>query len=272
MVEINSNCPADLEDELKFDCFPQGNAAKDSCLSRGCCWTPTEKQSVPFCYYSFNYALYSFVNVSRLSEGSYDGVVSDLHFCCTQLTEVDSRIFGHQVGYLEQTGKSGYPEDIPLLKLVATFESRSRLRVKMFDAENQRYEVNVLPDTDTLTAQLPVDDTDYEFFINTDVPGFSVSRKSNQEVVVSLSYSFSLLRIKYIVLNWLGLGPVFVSRCRRLCLFQSVHPDFQFSTCKYFFFHYPFLIVLCVSKLRILFASLGMFTESVNTKTAFGTA
>lgn len=86
-----------------------------------------------------------------------------------------------QVGYLEQTDKSGYPDDVPTLKLVATFETRTRLRVKIFDPLNRRYEVNVL-DSLQPRHELPVTETDYTFSINTDVPGFSVSRKSNQEV------------------------------------------------------------------------------------------
>lgn len=71
----NRNCPIDLEDELKFDCYPEGNAAEVSCLNRGCCWSPTEKQSVPYCYYPSNYALYSFVNITPLEGSRYNGVV-----------------------------------------------------------------------------------------------------------------------------------------------------------------------------------------------------
>ena len=66
--------------------------------------------------------------------------------------------------------------------MIATFESRSRLRVQIVDAQNQRYQVNVL--SETVTEGLPVDvnDTDYEFVVNADLPGFSVLRRSNQEV------------------------------------------------------------------------------------------
>lgn len=90
---------------------------------------------------------------------------------------------------MEQISKSGYPEDVPLLKLVATFETRHRLRVKIFDAEKTRYEVNVL-DT-TLTERLPIDETDFEFSVNTGVPGFSVLRKSTR-TVISLTLFFFL--------------------------------------------------------------------------------
>lgn len=65
----------DIEDELKFDCYPGSNVNKDLCLQRGCCWTPTYKQSVPFCYYPSYYALYSFVNVTRIKNEQFNGLV-----------------------------------------------------------------------------------------------------------------------------------------------------------------------------------------------------
>uniref|UniRef100_A0A0P5XVY9 Lysosomal alpha-glucosidase protein n=1 Tax=Daphnia magna TaxID=35525 RepID=A0A0P5XVY9_9CRUS len=159
--KASSSCPYDVEDELKFDCFPQGYAEEHLCLKRGCCWSFTDKQSVPFCYYPANYALYSFVNVTHLNNSGVNGVV----------------------GYLEQIGYSGYPEDIPLLKLIATFETRSRLRVKIMDAENKRYEINVLNSLQTDDTFLPVNDYDYKFSINSDTTGFSISRKENREVI-----------------------------------------------------------------------------------------
>ena len=73
-----------------------------------------------------------------------------------------------QVGYLKQIGYSGYPEEIPLLKLIATFETKGRLRVKIVDAVNKRYEVNVLDFLQTEDDILPVHDYDYTFVVNTD--------------------------------------------------------------------------------------------------------
>jgi len=69
-------CPSDLADELKFDCWPQPGASEEGCVSRGCCWSlDAEEPNAPACFYPQNYALYSFVNVSRLDGGPYNGVV-----------------------------------------------------------------------------------------------------------------------------------------------------------------------------------------------------
>lgn len=80
---------------------------------------------------------------------------------------------------MKKTGSSGYPEEISLLKIVVTYETRSRLRVKIIDAENKRYEVDLLNTSDN---EVHVRETDYEFSINMDLPGFTVYRKSNGEV------------------------------------------------------------------------------------------
>lgn len=78
------------------------------------------------------------------------------------------------------------------MKLVASFETRSRLRVKIEDAENKRYEVNLY---NTLKSdELPVVTTDYEFIIDVDVPGFSIVRKSNREVYFAKSFYQSIIR------------------------------------------------------------------------------
>lgn len=88
-----------------------------------------------------------------------------------------------KVAFLEQSGSSGYPEDVALLKLVATFETRSRLRVKIIDAENKRYEVNMYG-TDEKGSSSIDHDRDYEFGINSDIPGFFITRKSSREVLL----------------------------------------------------------------------------------------
>ena len=171
-----------MEDELKFDCYPQGNAQEDLCLKRGCCWSYTDKQSVPFCYYPQNFALYSFVNVTHLNDGPSNGVVSFSHSLNNYRPSHYLKQQYLQVAFLEQIGSSGYPEDVGLLKLVATFETRNRLRVKIMDAEKERYEVSVY---DSIENSVPSSDhdRDYEFAINTDMPGFLITRKSNREVI-----------------------------------------------------------------------------------------
>jgi len=92
---------------------------------------------------------------------------------------------------MQLTRKSNYPEDIQLLKLVADFETQSRLRIRIFDANNNRYEVD-LPETKT-TENRTRNHNEYEFFIDSKTPGFSVVRKSTQEVKSSFFFLYTLL-------------------------------------------------------------------------------
>ncbi len=111
---------------------------------------------------------------------------------------------------------------------MATFETNNRLRVKIVDAMNKRYEVNVLDSLQTEDV-LPVHDYDYTFSVNTDVTGFSIARKSNQEV----SLSSSLLRYYRLdtdLLNnnfFLFLGDFFNSWRWRVYICQSVSANIQ---------------------------------------------
>ncbi len=101
-----NSCDA-VRDDLKFDCLPRGAANAESCAARGCCWSPrsTNQDPVPWCYYPKSYQTYKVVNITYTSRG-----VSIL---------------------LNNTKKSVYPNDIQLLFMKVTFESQSRLHVKV---------------------------------------------------------------------------------------------------------------------------------------------
>lgn len=58
--------------------------------------------------------------------------------------------------------------------------------------------MKVLDDT-LISNELPIDDTDYEFSINTDIPGFSVTRKSNREVRF-LKIMFIVSKITFVLI------------------------------------------------------------------------
>lgn len=84
--------------------------------------------------------------------------------------------------------------------------------------------MKVLDDT-LISNELPIDDTDYEFSINTDIPGFSVTRKSNREV----SFKKELLdvqNINKIVFNYTG--SFLFYRSRWLHLRKPIFADLKF--------------------------------------------
>ncbi len=47
-----------IQNEDRFDCFPEKNASQDACEKRGCCWSQPHKHKkfsysldIPYCYY-----------------------------------------------------------------------------------------------------------------------------------------------------------------------------------------------------------------------------
>ncbi|CAG0918269.1 unnamed protein product [Notodromas monacha] len=172
---------SDMPEQLRFDCYPEGSTSKASCERRGCCWLPDVKGdpardpplNVPYCFYPALYPSYIVMNVSDAEYG--------------------------KTLFLTRVYASGYPSDVPLLRVDVKFETDSRLRVKVrlglvailerqndgkyariYDPLKKRYEVPwpQVPDVRT-AAKNPLYEFDYSFRPF----GFRVIRKDNGQVV-----------------------------------------------------------------------------------------
>ncbi|CAG0918268.1 unnamed protein product [Notodromas monacha] len=151
-----------MPEQLRFDCYPEGSTSKASCERRGCCWLPDVKGdpardpplNVPYCFYPALYPSYIVMNVSDAEYG--------------------------KTLFLTRVYASGYPSDVPLLRVDVKFETDSRLRVKIYDPLKKRYEVPwpQVPDVRT-AAKNPLYEFDYSFRPF----GFRVIRKDNGQVV-----------------------------------------------------------------------------------------
>jgi len=146
-----------ISDNERFDCFPESFANEKDCIKRGCCWRPASNKphlNVPYCYYG---------------NGNY----------------------GYEVRYEQETatgfmlklslkGPGGaYGKNINNLVADFKFETASRLRVKIYDADNKRYEVPVPTPDVTSKEQNPTYDVTYSNFPF----GFAVTRKSTNSVI-----------------------------------------------------------------------------------------
>lgn len=91
----------------KFDCFPRGTASADSCTQRGCCWTQTGTTNgkVPWCYYPKNSQSYKVISIKKFPRG--------------------------EIIILNKTKPSIYPNDIQSVQIKISFETKSRLRIKV---------------------------------------------------------------------------------------------------------------------------------------------
>ncbi|XP_060754556.1 lysosomal alpha-glucosidase [Neoarius graeffei] len=110
-----------IPESWRFDCYPERDVVvtEDMCHARNCCFTQSgnEKTGVPWCFYPPDFPSYTLVAVNDTETG---------------LT-----------GKLVRTQKTYYPKDIEILKLDVLYESNSRLRVKITDPAQQRFEVPI---------------------------------------------------------------------------------------------------------------------------------
>ncbi|XP_043072751.1 LOW QUALITY PROTEIN: sucrase-isomaltase, intestinal-like [Puntigrus tetrazona] len=113
--DIVPECPAISIGE-RVDCFPDGRASQEKCLKRGCCWSPLDETNVPWCFFSKNHG-YSVVSES----------MPDSTHIEAKLTRMDSpSLFG---------------ADIKELTFSAEMQTENRLRFKITDANQARFEV-----------------------------------------------------------------------------------------------------------------------------------
>uniref|UniRef100_A0A673NLW6 alpha-glucosidase n=1 Tax=Sinocyclocheilus rhinocerous TaxID=307959 RepID=A0A673NLW6_9TELE len=92
----------------RVDCFPHPDASEQKCLERACCWSPVDEANVPWCFFSKNHG-YSVVNIEA------------------RLTRMDApSLFG---------------ADIKELIFYAEMQTENRLRFKITDANQARFEV-----------------------------------------------------------------------------------------------------------------------------------
>lgn len=106
-----------FHDNERVDCFPEPGASQQQCEARGCCWQPTAATiapRVPFCFFPSDAPSY---NVDVLNQN-------------------DSRT----VALLSRSAPSGWPNDIPKLRVTVTEQGGGRLRFRIEDNSRERWE------------------------------------------------------------------------------------------------------------------------------------
>ncbi|XP_047112686.1 lysosomal alpha-glucosidase-like [Schistocerca piceifrons] len=112
-----------VENSLKFDCYPEDGSNEEGCRKRGCCWKSVSDRNInetrislgiPYCFYPQNYGSYKIINSSETQTG---GVV-----------------------FLQRMFRSPYPNDVPVLRIDVKHWKENKLRIKVSDPNNIRYE------------------------------------------------------------------------------------------------------------------------------------
>ncbi|NXE53142.1 MGA protein, partial [Casuarius casuarius] len=145
----------------RFDCYPSPNATQEKCEELGCVWDEVVSDvDIPACYYSTDNA-YSIDEV----EYSSDGLAANLI-----LNSVSTRAYENAT------------VPISTLRLEVTYHDNNLVQFKIYDYQNQRYEVPVplnLPSTPTSTAE----GRQYEVSVQRKPFGIQIRRKSTGTVI-----------------------------------------------------------------------------------------
>lgn len=155
-----TNLPEGIADEERVNCIPEGGFSPNKCTDRGCSFANVENPSAPMCYFDNEKYGYKMVGEASATAGGYTVMLKRME---------SGSLFG---------------KDVDDLQLDVTFDSNSRLHIKFFDPNNDRFEV-----------PLPIEDLDednsnplYDIqFFNEPTFYFKVIRKSSGAVLLDTS-------------------------------------------------------------------------------------
>uniref|UniRef100_A0A8K9X5J6 Maltase n=1 Tax=Oncorhynchus mykiss TaxID=8022 RepID=A0A8K9X5J6_ONCMY len=158
----------------RVDCFPDAGASKLGCLQRGCCWSPLDERNAPWCFFSTNHG-YSVVREERPNIYSLSALLK---------RKVAPSLFG---------------EDIEELTFHADLQTVNRLRFKISDAHNQRFEVpheHIKP-----PATHPSGSFNYEVELTHNPFGFQVRRAATKKVLFDTTMGPLVFADQYLQLS-----------------------------------------------------------------------
>uniref|UniRef100_A0A8P0T312 Maltase-glucoamylase n=2 Tax=Canis lupus familiaris TaxID=9615 RepID=A0A8P0T312_CANLF len=148
-----------IRDEEKIDCFPdESGASAANCTARGCAWEVTVSPGVPFCYFVND--LYSVSDVQYDSHGA------------TATISLKSSVYASALPSVPVTS----------LRLRVTYHKNDMLQFKIYDPNNNRYEVPVplnIPRVPSSTSESQL----YDVLIKKNPFGIEIRRKSTGTVI-----------------------------------------------------------------------------------------
>uniref|UniRef100_A0A8C3HWM7 Maltase n=1 Tax=Chrysemys picta bellii TaxID=8478 RepID=A0A8C3HWM7_CHRPI len=112
---FSPDCPAVSFTE-RIDCIPDRGATKSLCTLRGCCWSPQNDTSIPWCFFSKSHGYKVEGGVKQTNTG-----------IAAKLTRLPSpSLFGN---------------DITTVQLTGEYQTTNRFRFKITDPNKKRFEV-----------------------------------------------------------------------------------------------------------------------------------
>ncbi|KAM4672049.1 sucrase-isomaltase, intestinal-like [Amazona ochrocephala] len=152
----NPQCSGAVAVQRRISCHPQPNASREACEARGCTWCTTDVPNAPWCFFPedspYGYSL----------GGSTEKTATGWRITLSK----------HQVLSL-------FGNDISPVALEVEFQTRDRLRFRLYDPNRQRFEVPLKIDSPGVAA----DETSYDVELTDDSSHFRIRRKSTGTVL-----------------------------------------------------------------------------------------
>eukprot|EP00475_Leptophrys_vorax_P026380 TRINITY_DN3720_c0_g1_i2.p1 TRINITY_DN3720_c0_g1~~TRINITY_DN3720_c0_g1_i2.p1 ORF type:complete len:685 (-),score=109.37 TRINITY_DN3720_c0_g1_i2:759-2813(-) len=173
LVRAASAVVCDTEAQ-RTDCGFYG-ITQQQCEAKGCCWSPASGGSgnIPWCFVASNPASgYSVASVASRSDGL------DLKLTLNA-----------------PSGALGGSTDVSSLAVSVTYETADRVRVKIYDPANSRWEIpeSMLPTSQSRVDAGALGNPNYKFSYVQSPFGFQVTRMSDGEVLFNTSTERSLI-------------------------------------------------------------------------------
>ncbi|RVE75910.1 hypothetical protein OJAV_G00003470 [Oryzias javanicus] len=154
-----------IPEPRRFDCYPERGVVvtKEMCEARNCCFIPASKagqarkNGVPWCFYPPDFPSYSLVSINDTLMG--------------------------QKGTLVKEVKTYYPGDILTVEVETRQETDTRLRIRMTDPSNSRFEVPISVPNPTEKAENP----GYVVEFSKQPFGITVRRRSTGALLLNTS-------------------------------------------------------------------------------------
>ncbi|XP_030838431.1 sucrase-isomaltase, intestinal-like [Strongylocentrotus purpuratus] len=142
----------------RIDCYPDPGATEETCEARGCRWSFTDVEGAPWCYYPKQVDVPGYTMVSAVVRNS----------------------LGFEAVLQRRATPVRYGRPVVRLLFKVELQTDKRVRFKLTDMDNERYEVPVI---DFEGPDQPADDLDYEFIYAPDPFSFKIRRKSNGAIM-----------------------------------------------------------------------------------------
>ncbi|XP_043851669.1 sucrase-isomaltase, intestinal [Dromiciops gliroides] len=168
-------CPSDANSNIngRINCIPDQYATETLCAQRGCCWSPLDSTTQPWCIFGENHGY--------------------------RVYERGTTNSGLQLKLSRISSPSLFGNDINNVLLTTQSQTASRLRFKITDPNNKRFEVPHQYVTEF--TQPAASDTKYDIQVTDNPFSIKVIRKSNNRVLFDTSIGPLVYSNQYLQLS-----------------------------------------------------------------------